>query len=84
MINSKENLADWLRDAHAAEQQSATMMHKLADRLENCPALRGRIQRHVEETEQQAKRLEDWMKRAGAKTSMPKDLPANPPRSSRA
>jgi ferritin-like metal-binding protein YciE len=72
--NPKEHLADWLRDAHAMEQQSATMMRKLADRLEHYPELRGRIQRHIEETEQQAKRLEGCMKRAGAKTSALKDI----------
>lgn len=74
MTNPKEHLADWLRDAHAMEEQSATMMRKLSDRLENYPELRGRIQRHIEETEQQAKRLEGCMKRAGAKTSALKDM----------
>lgn len=74
MTEPKEHLADWLRDAHAMEQQSATMMRKLVSRLEHYPELRGRIQRHIDETEQQAKRLEGCMKRHGEKTSAMKDV----------
>lgn len=74
MTNPKEHLADWLRDAHAMEQQSATMMRRLVDRLEHYPELRGRIQRHIDETEQQAKRLEGCMERAGEKRSAVKDI----------
>lgn len=74
MTKPQEHLADWLRDAHAMEQQSATMMRKLMDRLEHYPELRGRIQHHIEETEQQARRLEGCMKRQGEKTSTMKDL----------
>jgi ferritin-like metal-binding protein YciE len=74
MTEPKEHLADWLRDAHAMEVQSATMMKKLVDRLEHYPELRGRIQRHIQETEQQAARLEGCMKRHGEKTSTVKDI----------
>lgn len=74
MTNPKEHLADWLRDAHAMEEQSATMMRRLVDRLEHYPELRGRIQRHIDETEQQARRLEGCMKHAGEKRSAVKDL----------
>jgi ferritin-like metal-binding protein YciE len=74
MTEPKKHLADWLRDAHAMEQQSATMMKKLVDRLEHYPELRGRIQKHIEETEQQAKRLEGCIERHGEKTSTMKDI----------
>lgn len=74
MSEPKEHLADWLRDAHAMEEQSATMMRKLSDRLEHYPELRGRIQRHIEETEQQAKRLEGCLKSHGSKGSAVKDI----------
>ena len=74
MTKPQEHLADWLRDAHAMEQQSATMMRKLVDRLEHYPELRSRIQQHIGETEQQAKRLEGCIERQGEKTSTLKDL----------
>lgn len=74
MTKPKEHLADWLRDAHAMEQQSATMMRKLVSRLDHYPELRGRIQRHIQETEQQAARLESCIERQGEKTSTVKDI----------
>src|SRR3546814_8692884 len=74
MAKPKEHLADWLRDAHAMELQSATMMRKLVDRLDHYPELRGRIQRHIQETEQQAARLESCIERRGEKTSTLKDV----------
>jgi ferritin-like metal-binding protein YciE len=74
MTEPKQHLADWLRDAHAMEKQSATMMRKLVSRLEHYPELRGRIDRHIEETERQAERLEACMKRQGEKTSGMKDI----------
>src|SRR3546814_17261196 len=56
------------------ELQSATMMRKLVDRLDHYPELRGRIQRHIQETEQQAARLESCIERRGEKTSTLKDV----------
>src|SRR3546814_15934618 len=56
------------------ELQSATMMRKLVDRLDHYAELRGRIQRHIQETEQQAARLESCIERRGEKTSTLKDV----------
>src|SRR3954468_22268823 len=33
MANAEEHLMDWLRDAHAAEQQAETMLNGMANRI---------------------------------------------------
>src|SRR3546814_15395710 len=50
------------------------MIRKLVDRLDHYAELRGRIQRHIQETEQQAARLESCIERRGEKTSTLKDV----------
>jgi ferritin-like metal-binding protein YciE len=73
MSNAKERLAQWLRDAHAMEEQAETMLSSQAGRLENYPVLRERISKHVEETRSQAKRIEGCLERMGESTSTMKD-----------
>ena len=53
MATPRENLLDWLRDAHAMEQQAESMLKGQAERLEHYPELKGRIVRHIEETQGQ-------------------------------
>lgn len=43
----KENLLDWLRDAHAMEEQAEKMLTSTAERLQNYPELRARIEQHI-------------------------------------
>ncbi len=43
----QDHLLDWLRDAHAMEEQAITMLEAQASRLENYPALRRRVQEHL-------------------------------------
>jgi ferritin-like metal-binding protein YciE len=38
-----DNLNDWLRDAHAMEQQADKMLNAQADRLEHYPDLRQQL-----------------------------------------
>ena len=42
MANADEHLNQWLRDAHAMEQQAEEMLSAQASRLEHYPVLRGR------------------------------------------
>ena len=73
MTDKMENLADWLRDAHAMEEQALTMLETQEGRLENYPVLRDRIRQHVEETRGQSARLEQCMERLGIDRSAMKD-----------
>lgn len=70
----KEHYLDWLRDAHAMEQQAITMLEAQAERLETYPDLRAAVSRHLEETRSQAKSLERCLVRLGEDTSTLKDL----------
>ncbi len=40
MAEPQENLMDWLRDAHAMEQQAEQMLKAQAARIEHYPQLR--------------------------------------------
>lgn len=73
MTNSREWMSQWLRDAHAMEEQAETMLNSQYERLENYPDLRNRIGRHIEETKEQARRLEECLERIGGDTSAMKD-----------
>ncbi|HEX8601602.1 MAG TPA: DUF892 family protein [Pseudoduganella sp.] len=69
-----ENLNDWLRDAHAMEQQAEQMLTAQADRLEHYPDLKARIIQHIEETRGQQALLDECMARRGVTNSVMKDL----------
>ena len=68
-----ENLIDWLRDAHAMEQQAETMLEAQASRLEHYPTLRERIVQHINETQWQRRQLESCLSRHGSSPSILKD-----------
>lgn len=74
MATVEDNLMDWLRDAHAMEEQAETMLSSMVDRIENYPQVRAKLQQHLEETRDQARRLEACIKRRGSDTSTTKDL----------
>ncbi|MGQ3357016.1 MAG: ferritin-like domain-containing protein, partial [Phreatobacter sp.] len=69
-----DRLDQWLRDAHAMEQQAVKMLDGMAGRIENYPELKARIARHAEETRLQAATLEDCLKRRGTDVSTLKDV----------
>ena len=76
MTRAEENLNDWLRDAHAMEQQAEKMLEATSSRLENYPELRERMQQHLEETREQARLLKTCIERRGAGSSTMKDMAA--------
>ncbi|RUT84982.1 MULTISPECIES: DUF892 family protein [unclassified Mesorhizobium] len=73
MSESREWLVQWLRDAHAMEEQAETMLNGQLNRIENYPELSERIRQHVQETRQQAARLETCLDRIGQGSSTLKD-----------
>lgn len=72
----RENLLDWLRDAHAMEEQAEKMLTATAERLENYPELRHRIEQHIQETRHQAEQVHLCITRLGGDTSAVKDTTA--------
>ncbi len=73
---TQKHLDDWLRDAHAMEQQAETMLTAMAKRLEHYPDLRQRIEQHLTETREQSRLISICLKRRGSDTSTMKDLGA--------
>ena len=73
MTDAREHLLDWLRDAHAMEQQSEQMLKGQAARIENYPALKARIEQHIQETLGQQQLLESCISRLGGSPSTIKD-----------
>ncbi|KIQ03539.1 MULTISPECIES: DUF892 family protein [Pseudomonas] len=74
MATRAENLLDWLRDAHAMEQQAEKMLKAQASRLEHYPKLKARIEEHLSETVGQRELLEGCLERLGEKPSTVKDI----------
>ncbi|MEI2415135.1 ferritin-like domain-containing protein [Orrella sp. JC864] len=70
---AKEHLLDWLRDAHAMEEQAETMLKGMAGRLEHYPVLRQRIEQHIVETQGQARQVASCLERIGGSNSALKD-----------
>ncbi|MBS7699922.1 MULTISPECIES: ferritin-like domain-containing protein [unclassified Chelatococcus] len=74
MATAEERLMEWLRDAHAMEQQAETMLSGLSSRIENYPEVKARIDAHLKETRVQAQLLNECIERRGGDTSSLKDL----------
>lgn len=74
MDDVKSTILDWLRDAHAMEQQAEKMLSGFAGRLEHYPVLKSRIESHAEVSIAQQEALEECTKRAGGNTSALKDI----------
>ncbi|WP_026616609.1 ferritin-like domain-containing protein [Ensifer aridi] len=74
MATANENLLAWLRDAHAMEEQAITMLTSQSRRLENYPELKARIDRHLQETRDQAAMLERCLERLNGGASTIKDI----------
>lgn len=78
MATVQDNLLDWLRDAHAMEQQAESMLKGQAERLEHYPELKGRIVQHIEETQGQQRLLLECIERLGAALRRSRTLLATP------
>ena len=73
MTDPREHLLDWLRDAHAMEQQAEQMLKSQASRIDNYPKVKARIEQHLEETLGQQKLLEGCLERLDSSPSAVKD-----------
>ena len=76
MATAEDDLMDWLRDAHAMEEQAEQILSGQAKRIEHYPHLRAAIERHLEETREQARRVRQCIERRGGDTSTLKDATA--------
>lgn len=72
-MNYVEHYHDWLRDAHAMEKQAESMLESMADRIDNYPELRAKIELHLTETKHQISVLEEILERNDISRSIIKD-----------
>jgi ferritin-like metal-binding protein YciE len=70
VADPKYRLLEWLRDAHAMEQQAETMLSAMSRRIENYPELKRKIDSHLEETRQQSKRLDARLDQLGGRSAL--------------
>jgi ferritin-like metal-binding protein YciE len=73
MSQAKQRLLQWLRDAHAMEKQAETILSRTAQRIENYPQLKAKLEEHLAQTQRQAKRVEDCIRGLDGGTSKVKD-----------
>ena len=62
-----------LRNAHAMETQARELMERQSERLEEYPEVKAKVAAHLEETNEQLKRLEQCLEACGETTSTLKD-----------
>ncbi|MCP1510578.1 MULTISPECIES: ferritin-like domain-containing protein [Pseudomonas] len=74
MATPQENVLDWLRDAHAMEQQAEKMLKAQSERLEHYPQLKARIDQHIQETLGQQALIDQCLTRLGGSASTLKDM----------
>lgn len=76
MASADERLMEWLRDAHAMEEQSEQMLESTCDRLENYPELRQRFDAHRAVSRRHADLVRQCIERRGGSRSAIKDTAA--------
>jgi ferritin-like metal-binding protein YciE len=74
MATARERLVEWLRDAHAAEEQAQTFMRGTADRIKSYPEFSARLHQHGELSGRQAERVKECLSRLGESPSLMKQL----------
>src|ERR1700710_2618510 len=62
-----------LRNQHAVENQAIELLERQVGRLENYPEMEDRMRRHIEESREQARRLEDLLSQFDTSHSSLKD-----------
>jgi ferritin-like metal-binding protein YciE len=63
-----------LRNAHAVENQAVELLERQVGRLENYPEMSARMRQHIEESKEQARRIEELLSGLGTSHSSFKDM----------
>jgi ferritin-like metal-binding protein YciE len=73
---TEETLLDWLRDAHAMENQAEQVLSTTTSRIEHYPELRAQLDRHLQQTRRHVDLVRGCIERFGSSTSIIKDTAA--------
>lgn len=74
MSDLRERLAQWLRDAHAAEEHAHTLLMRTAGQIDGYPEFRAGLERHGQESSAQADRIRALLETLGEGPSALKGL----------
>jgi ferritin-like metal-binding protein YciE len=77
MTTASDRLVQWMRDAHAMEEQAERILQAESSRIKNYPDLQARVEQHLQETRRQGERLKQRLDQIGGGTSWSKDAMAN-------
>lgn len=70
---AKDTFVAGLRNAHAMETQAGELMERQSERLDQYPEVKAKITAHLQETNEQLRRLEQCLEACGESTSSLKD-----------
>lgn len=70
---AKDTFVAGLRNAHAMETQAGELMERQSERLDQYPEVKAKITAHLQETNEQLRRLEQCLEAGGESTSSLKD-----------
>src|SRR5262249_60881556 len=76
MTSAEVRFLQWLRDAHAMEEQAEQMLRGTARRIKNYPELKAQLEGHLEETRRHADMVRRCIERRGSSISTLKDTAA--------
>lgn len=74
MATTDERLTEWLRDAHATEEQAKTMLEGTSGRIENYPAFKERLAQQAEVAARHADVLRECLEKRGESPSVVKEM----------
>lgn len=74
--DNREILVEWLRDAHAMEEQAEKMLSSFCDRLEHYPELKGELTNQINMSQNQQATLQQCLDQLGESSSAIKDAGA--------
>lgn len=74
MATTNERLTEWLRDAHATEEQAKTMLKGTSGRIENYPAFKERLAQQADIAGRHADVLQECLDKRGESPSMVKEM----------
>lgn len=77
MVDAKETMLDWLRDAYAMEDSMIEVLEKQSKTFENNVLVSGKIREHLQVTKEQRDQLKGLIEKLGAKPSAMKTMTGN-------
>lgn len=76
-MESHEQIISWLRDAHAMERSIAAVLERHIADAKDAPEFREQLERHLVETREHARKVEECLASLNATVSAAKDIAAN-------